>query len=182
MIRINLLPYREREKKEDLTRQIVIIVITLVVFLLVIGSLQLYLSISTSSLDKDIKLQEEELARLTKTIGDIEQYKLNKSTLERKLAIINNLEENRLAPVMMLDELSLLVPVKDVWLDKISERGSEITIDGMARNNIAVAHFMKNLSGANFVKTVDLLATREKEISGMKLQQFVISCVKKKAP
>jgi len=181
MIRINLLPYREREKKEDITRQVVVIAITLVVFLLVIGSFQLYLSISTSGLEKNIKLQEEELARLTKTIGDIEQYKLNKSTLERKLAIINNLEENRLAPVMMLDELSLLVPVKDVWLDKISERGSEITIDGMARNNIAVAHFMKNLSGANSVKTVDLLATREKEISGMKLQQFIISCVKKKA-
>jgi len=181
MIRINLLPYREREKKEDITRQVVVIAITLVVFLLVIGSFQLYLSISTSNLEKNIKLQEEELARLTKTIGDIEQYKLNKSTLERKLAIINNLEENRLAPVMMLDELSLLVPVKDVWLDKISERGSEITIDGMARNNIAVAHFMKNLSGANSVKTVDLLATREKEISGMKLQQFIISCVKKKA-
>ena len=182
MIRINLLPYREREKMEDLTRQIVIIVITFVVFLLVIGSFQLYLSISTSSLEKNIKLQEEELARLTKTIGDIEQYKLNKSTLERKLAIINNLEENRLAPVMMLDELSLLVPVKDVWLDKISEKGSDITLDGMARNNIAVAHFMKNLSGANFVMTVDLSSTREKEISGMKLQQFVISCVKKRIP
>jgi len=167
---------------EDLTRQIIIIVITLVVFLLVIGSFQLYLSIRTSNLEKNVKLQEEEIARLTKTIGDIEQYKLNKATLERKLAIINNLEENRLAPVMMLDELSLLVPVKDVWLDKISERGSEITMDGMARNNIAVAHFMKNLSGANFVTTVDLLSTREKEISGMKLQQFVISCVKKKVP
>ncbi len=108
MIRINLLPYREREKKEDLTRQIVIIVITFVVFLLVIGSFQLYLSISISNLEKNVKLQEEELARLTKTIGDIEQYKLNKATLERKLAIINNLEENRLAPVMMLDELSLV--------------------------------------------------------------------------
>jgi len=182
MIRINLLPYREREKMEDLTRQIIIIVITFVVFLLVIGSFQLYLSISTSNLEKNVKLQEEDLARLTKTIGDIEEYKLNKTTLERKLAIINNLEENRLVPVMMLDELSLLVPVKDVWLDKISERGTEITMDGMARNNIAVAHFMKNLSGANFVKTVDLLSTREKEISGMKLQQFVISCVKKKVP
>jgi hypothetical protein len=52
----------------------------------------------------------------------------------------------------------------------------------MARNNIAVAHFMKNLSGANFVMTVDLSSTREKEISGMKLQQFVISCVKKRIP
>jgi type IV pilus assembly protein PilN len=182
MIRINLLPYREREKKEGLTRQIVVIVSTLVVFLLVIGSFQLYLSISISNLEKNLKIQEEELARLKKIIGDIEQYKSNKAILERKLAIINNLEENRLAPVKMLDELSLLVPVKDVWLDKISERGSEITIEGMARSNIAVAHFMKNLSAANFVKTVDLSSTREKEISGIKLQQFVISCVKKKVP
>ncbi len=182
MIRINLLPYREREKKEDITRQVVILVITLGVFLLVIGSLQLYLSISVSSLEKNIKLQEERLVDLTKTIGDIEQYKLNKSTLERKLAIINNLEENRLAPVMMLDEISLLVPVKDVWLDKISEKGLEVTLEGMARNNIEVAHFMKNLSGAKFVKTVDLLSTREREVSGLKLQQFVISCVKKRIP
>jgi type IV pilus assembly protein PilN len=182
MIRINLLPYREREKKEDLTRQIVIIVITFVVFLLVIGSLQLYLSMSISNLEKNVKLQEEELARLTKIIGDIEEYKLNKAILERKLAIINNLEENRLAPVMMLDELTLVVPVKDVWLDKITEKGSEITMEGIARSNIAVALFMKNLAGANFVKTVDLLSTREKEIAGMKLQQFVISCVKKKVP
>jgi type IV pilus assembly protein PilN len=182
MIRINLLPYREREKKEDLTRQIVIIVITFVVFLLVIGSLQLYLSMSISALEKNVKLQEEELARLTKIIGDIEGYKLSKAILERKLAIISNLEENRLAPVMMLDELTLVVPVKDVWLDKITEKGSDITMEGMARSNIAVALFMKNLAGANFVKTVDLLSTREKEIAGMKLQQFVISCVKKKVP
>ena len=182
MIRINLLPYREREKKEGLTRQIVVIVITLVVFLLVIGSFQLYLSISINTLEKNLKIQEEELVRLKKIIGDIEHYKSNKATLERKLAIINNLEENRLAPVKMLDELSLLVPVKDVWLDKISERGSDITIEGMARSNISVAHFMRNLSAANFVKTVDLLSTREKEISGIKLQQFAISCVKKKVP
>ena len=180
MIRINLLPYREREKKEDLTRQIVIIVITLVVFLLAIGSFQLYLSMSISGLEKNIKLHDEELARLTNTIGDIEKYKLNKVTLERKLAIINNLEENRLAPVFMLDELSTLVPVKDLWLDRISEKGSDISIEGMARNNIAVALFMKNLSGANFVKTVDLVSTREKDVLGLKLQQFFISCVKKR--
>ena len=182
MIRINLLPYREREKKEGLTRQIVIIVTTFVVFLAVIISLQLYLSMSISDLEKNVKLQEEELARLTKIIGDIEGYKLNKAILERKLAIINNLEENRLAPVMMLDELTMVVPVRDVWLDKITEKGSDITMEGMARSNIAVALFMKNLAGANFVKTVDLISTREKEVAGMKLQQFVISCVKKKVP
>ncbi|HUH65729.1 MAG TPA: PilN domain-containing protein [Syntrophales bacterium] len=180
MIRINLLPYREREKKEGLTRQIVIILITFVVFILAVGGFQLYLTLSVSSLGKNIKSQEERLTDLTKTIGDIEKYKINKTVIERKLAIINNLEENRLAPVIMLDELSTLVPVKDVWLEKISEKGSELTIEGIARNNIEVAHFMRNLASANFIKNVDLVSTREREVSGMKLQAFVIACVKKR--
>jgi type IV pilus assembly protein PilN len=165
MIRINLLPYREKEKKEDLTRQIVIIALAFVGFLLIIGSVHLYFFMSIGTLEKNIKIQEDKLAALTKIIGDIEVYKNDKAILEKKLAVINNLEENRLAPVRMLDELTT---------------GTDITIEGMARSNIAVAHFMKNLSGSTFIKSVDLVSTKEKEISGVKLQQFVISCVKKK--
>ena len=180
MIRINLLPYREKEKKEDLTRQIVIIALAFVGFLLIIGSVHLYFFMSIGTLEKNIKIQEDKLAALTKIIGDIEVYKNDKAILEKKLAIINNLEENRLAPVRMLDELTTMVPIKDVWIEKLSEKGTDITIEGMARSNIAVAHFMKNLSGSTFIKSVDLVSTKEKEISGVKLQQFVISCVKKK--
>lgn len=180
MIRINLLPYREKEKKEDLTRQIVIIAITFVVFLIAVGSFQLYLTLSNSNTEKSIKAQEERLAILTKTIGDIEVHKKDKAILEKKLAIINNLEGNRLAPVRMLDEITRTIPAKDVWIEKLSEKGLDITIEGVARNNIAVAHFMKNLATSSFVKSVDLVTTKEKEISGVKLQQFIISCVKKK--
>ena len=180
MIRINLLPYREKEKIEDITRQIMIIGITFVVFLLALGGTQLYLSLSISNLDENIIKQQQELDRLNKIIGDIEVFKKDKALLEKKLAVINTLEENRLAPVRMLDELTTMVPVKDVWLEKLSEKGTVITIEGMARNNIAVAHFMKNLAGSTFIKSVDLVSTKEKEVSGIKLQQFIISCVKKK--
>jgi len=180
MIRINLLPYREKEKIEDITRQIMIIGITFVIFLLAIGGIQLYLSTSISNLEENITKQQQELDRLTKIIGDIEVYKKDKALLEKKLAVINNLEENRLAPVRMLDELTSVVPVKDVSLEKVSEKGDVVTFEGIARNNIAVAHFMKNLAGSTFVKSVDLISTKEKEIAGIKLQQFNVSCVKKK--
>lgn len=180
MIRINLLPYREKEKIEDITRQIMVIGITFVVFILAIGSFHLYLSMSISSLEENITKQQNELERLNKIIRDIDSFKRDKALLEKKIAIINTLEENRLAPVRMLDELTTLVPVKDVWLEKLSEKGTGITIEGMARNNIAVAHFMKNLAGSTFIKSVDLVSTKEKEVSGIKLQQFIISCVKKK--
>ncbi|MCX5843259.1 MAG: PilN domain-containing protein [Deltaproteobacteria bacterium] len=180
MIRINLLPYREKEKIEDITRQIMVIGITFVVFVLSLGSFHLYLSMSISSLEENITKQQNELDRLNKIILDIDTFKRDKALLEKKIAIINTLEENRLAPVRMLDELTSMVPVKDVWLERLSEKGTAITIEGMARNNIAVAHFMKNLAGSTFIKSVDLVSTKEKEISGIKLQQFIISCVKKK--
>jgi type IV pilus assembly protein PilN len=180
MIRINLLPYREKEKIEDITRQIMVIGITFVVFVLALGSFHLYLSMSISSLEENITKQQNELERLNKIIRDIDSFKRDKALLEKKIAIINTLEENRLAPVRMLDELTTMVPVKDVWLEKLSEKGTSITIEGMARNNIAVAHFMKNLAGSTFIKSVDLVSTKEKEVSGIKLQQFIISCVKKK--
>jgi len=180
MIRINLLPYREKEKIEDITRQIMVIGITFVVFVLALGSFHLYLSMSISSLEENITKQQNELDRLNKIIRDIDTFKRDKALLEKKIAIINTLEENRLAPVRMLDELTTMVPVKDVWLEKLSEKGTSITIEGMARNNIAVAHFMKNLAGSTFIKSVDLVSTKEKEVSGIKLQQFIISCVKKK--
>jgi type IV pilus assembly protein PilN len=180
MIRINLLPYREKEKKEDITRQIMVIGITFAVFVLTLGSFHLYLSMSISSLEENITKQQNELDRLNKIIRDIDTFKRDKALLEKKISIINTLEENRLAPVRMLDELTTMVPVKDVWLERLSEKGTSITIEGMARNNIAVAHFMKNLAGSTFIKSVDLVSTKEKEVSGIKLQQFIISCVKKK--
>lgn len=180
MIRINLLPYREKEKKEDLTRQILIIAISFIAFALVIGAYHLYLAMSISDLENSIKLEKAELDRLSKIIVDIETYKRDKMILLKKLDIIDGLERNRLAPVRMLDELTSVVPVKDVWLEKLTEKGLDLTIEGTARNNIAVAHFMKNLAGSTFIQSVDLISTKEKEISGVKLQQFIISCVKKK--
>lgn len=180
MIKINLLPYREKAKVEDLTRQIALIVISFIALILVVGGVQLYVSLTISGLEKDMKQQEGRLAELTKIIGDIERYKKDKEVLERKLAVIDSLEENRLAPVRMLDELSGLVPVKDIWLEKLTEKGSGLSIEGIARNNIAVALFMKNLVGSSFIKSVDLTSTKEKEISGIKLQQFVVSCALKK--
>jgi type IV pilus assembly protein PilN len=110
----------------------------------------------------------------------MERFKRDKKEVEQKLSVIKSLEGNRLMPVQMLDELHLLVPVKDMWLEKLSQTGGDLRIEGMARNNDVVARFMKSLEGASFIQTVDLLGTMEKEVSGVKLQQFTLACVLKK--
>ena len=180
MIRINLLPYREIEKKRKFLRRIILLSGSFVFFLLILVSVYLYIDLSIGDLAKKIREAEVKLVVLNKRVGDTEGFKRDKKVMEQKLSVIKSLEGNRLLPVQMLDELYLLVPVKDMWLEKFSQAGGDLRIEGVARDNDVVARFMKSLEKAGFIQTVDLLGTMEKEVSGVKLQQFALACVLKK--
>ena len=180
MIKINLLPYREAAKKENIKRQITIIAGSFVIVLLALFYIQLSISSSISTLEEKIKEKEARLAMLTKKLGDIEGLKRDMRELEQKLAVITGLEENRLFPVRVLDEFTILVPSRDMWLEKMSGAGLDLRIDGVARNNIIVAKFMKSLELSSIVSAVNLLSTRHVEVSGFPLLQFSLSCVLKK--
>lgn len=183
MIKINLL-YRsveEKEKKTNVARQMVIVVIASAVFALLIASVQIYVVRTISNLESEIKTKEERLVVLKKIIGEIDDIKAEKKILEKKLAVINRLEEDRLYPVRLLDEVNALVPVKDVRLTKVSEQGTQVNIEGVGRDNIAVALFMKNLELSKYVQSVDLISSKQADISGVKVQKFSLSFVKKRS-
>jgi type IV pilus assembly protein PilN len=180
VIRINLLPYREKEKKENLQRQIVIYSGTFVLFLLILVAVYLYVGITVSSLEKSIEEANARLAALDKKVGDIEGFKRDKKELEQKLGVINALEGNRLFPVRMLDELNMLIPAREIWLERLTEAGQELRIEGVAKDNGTVAVFMKSLEKAGFIKSVDLVVSKEKDVAGVKLQQFILTCVMKR--
>lgn len=180
MIKINLLPYREKAKKENLQRQIIIFSGALALFLLIILAVHLYFSMSISGMETKIREADARLVVLNKKVGDIEGFKRDKKELEQKLGVINSLERNRLFPILMLDELNLLVPSKEAWLEKITQKGQELRIEGVARDNGTVARFMKSMEKSGFIQSVELVVSREKELAGVKLQQFILTCVMKK--
>ena len=180
MIKINLLPYREKKKKENLIQQIWIIAGSFIVFILLLVWLQVWIDSSISDLKSQIKESEDSLVELDKKIGNLDQFKNEKKELEQKLGVIATLEENRLAPVKTLDNLALLVPSKDIWLIKITQKGNSINIEGIGRDNVVAAEFMKDIEKFDPIKSVDLVSSKKTEISGITLQQFVFSCILKK--
>lgn len=180
MIKINLLPYREKAKKDTFLRQIFIVVGSFVIFLLLLVWAYIWISSSINDLEVKIKESESLLVDLDKKIGDLEKFKKDKKELEDKLGVIATLEENRLAPVKILDNLALIVPAKDIWLTKITQKGNNISIQGIGRDNIVVADFMKRIEQYEPIKSVDLVSAKKTEISGITLQEFNFSCVLKK--
>jgi type IV pilus assembly protein PilN len=180
MIKINLLPYREQEKKENLARQISIIAGSFIVFILLLIFVQFNLTSSINNLELQVKESEATLVTLDKKIGDLDKFKKDKKELELKLGVIKTLEENRLAPVKTLDDLAMLVPQKSIWLSKLTQNNDKLTIEGVGRDNIAVADFMKTMENFTPIKSVDLVTSKKTEIAGITLQQFNFSCILKK--
>jgi type IV pilus assembly protein PilN len=180
MIKINLLPYHEKAKKDTFRSQVVILAGSLVLYLLLLGLVWTWVNSSVTDLEAKIVESEKIITELDKKIGNLEKFKKDKKEFSEKLAVISTLEENRLVPVKTLDSLAMLVPSKDIWLVKIVQQGDSMKIEGMGRDNIAVADFMKSIEKFDPIKSIELINSKKTDISGITLQQFNFSCVLKK--
>jgi type IV pilus assembly protein PilN len=179
MVKINLLPYHQQKRTDSATRKLILVVSGVAVFLLIIGSVHLYLVMQVGTLEEKLKTEEERLVSLTKIAGEINQVKIDKKTVEKKLQIIKSLEENRLKPVIMLDQITSSVPGGQIWLTSLAGSSEGLKLDGMARDNSAIARFMNNLEKTARFSTVDLLTSKQSIIANTKLQAFTLSCATK---
>ncbi len=183
MIKINLL-YRsvaEKEKKTNIARQLAIVIAATAIVAILIVSVQIFMMRSIANIEGEIKAREARLVSLKKILGEIEDIRAEKQTLERKLAVIRRLEEDRLYPVRLLDEVNTMVLPNDIRLTKVSEQGPQLNIEGVGRDNIAVALFMKNLELSRYIQSVDLVSSKQVTISGVNVNQFSLSCIKKRS-
>jgi type IV pilus assembly protein PilN len=132
--------------------------------------------------DLEAKLADsrQTLKILDAKVGDLEKFKQQKDELELKIGVIGTLEENRLLPVKTLDDLSMLVPQKSIWLVKIVQNYDSLTLEGIGRDNIVAADFMKTIENFAPIQSVDLVSSKKVEIAGITLQQFIFSCKMKK--
>ncbi len=177
MIRINLLPYWERKKEAGFKRQIFFLGGSLGLFVLVILGVFLFFSLTVAGLTKEEEELKKRAELLAKQAGDVEAFKRDKAEVEKKLAVINLLEERRFSAVKFLDELSSLTPVKDVWLDRVRQEANVIQLEGFARDNVAVARLMRNAELTGRFKSVELIISKQTEMEKISVQQFLLRFV-----
>ena len=178
MIRINLLPFREERKKENIRRQISIYVLSvgLLLCLMVLGYLRLHSTVAALEAEKQNKTKE--LARFKDTNKRLAEIKKKISEIKTKLEVIRGLEKNKMGPVRLLDEVAMAVPRDKLWLRSLVEKKGKLTLEGTAMDNETVALFMNNLEAAPHIKRVDLKSTRLRVLKQYKLNlmDFAIDC------
>jgi type IV pilus assembly protein PilN len=178
MIKINLLPVRAAQKKETARQQVSILFLSIVAVLVICLGIYSVTLAKIKTAKDEIKKSEQEIKSLKDKIGEINNIKKFQDEVRRKLGILDQLRRDKTGPATRLAELSDAVPEK-VWLTKYSERGRNISLAGTALNEDLIAEFMRNLEASKDFGNVELLVSEQKDIKGLKVKNFEISCVLK---
>jgi len=102
---------------------------------------------------------------------------------KRRVDVIDGLRSNQTGPVNLLAMLGETVNnTEAVWLSKMDDQGSNVSLEGTALSADAVANLIANLQKTGFFRAVEIKETYQDDtIKDMQAFQFTLSCEKGKS-
>jgi type IV pilus assembly protein PilN len=164
MIRINLLKPEKKEIREEpfgLAPEIKEkrrTPIASLLILLAIGAVAAlyFLQDKAIKTEKDLlNVAQEEKKQFQYVLAAVDKLKEQKSILQRKINLINQLKARQEIAVRTMDELSKNIPGW-VWLTETSYEAQEITIKGRALSNNLIADYVYNLENSPHLSNVKI--------------------------
>jgi type IV pilus assembly protein PilN len=155
MPRINLLPWREQERKVR-RREFAIAAGAAVVAALVfaLGGKLLYSSWIDAQNEKN-NLLRKEIVKLDAEIADIQDLEDRRQRLLARMEIIEKLQRKRPEIVHQFDELVRTVP-DGVYLSSLKQTGNKLEIKGVAQSSTRVSTFMRNIDTSTWMDNPEL--------------------------
>jgi len=179
MIRLNLLPFRAARKKENVRRQVSVIILSLVFAIIVMGYLFVTLSSKITDLTTKIKETKTEVEKYKKINKKIASIKKKLNILKKKQQVIDRLELDRKEPVRLLDAMTKLIVARRMYFKSFSSKGNIVKVSGIALDNQTVADFMSRLQKSKLFRSVKLGPIKDKKVKKANLKTFQITCVKR---
>jgi type IV pilus assembly protein PilN len=150
MPRINLLPWREQERK--VRRREFYIAAGAAVFagiLFMAGGKLVYASWIDSQTEKN-NLLKKEIVKLDSQIADIQDLENRKQRLVARMEIIEKLQRSRPEVVHLFDEMVKTVP-EGIYLTEIKQTNRKLEIKGVAQSSTRVSTFMRNIDASTWM-------------------------------
>ena len=147
MPRINLLPWREQERKIRRREFTVAACGAIVAAAVFVGGGKLVYSSWTDSQTEKNNLLKKEIVKLDAQIADIQDLETRKQRLVARMEIIERLQRKRPEIVHLFDEIVKTVP-DGIYLTAIKQSGNRLEIHGIAQSSTRVSTFMRNIDSS----------------------------------
>ena len=165
MPRINLLPWREGERKErKLAFLVALGVAALAAGVASFAAYLLYGSMIESQEHRNQQLRVE-IKTLDKQIEEINNLEVAKQKFIARMEIIEKLQRSRPEIVHVFDEIVRTLP-EGVYLTGVKQTDKRLKFDGVAQSSTRVSSFMRNLDGSQWLRNPELEVVQTSKASG----------------
>jgi len=173
MPRINLLPWRDSERKRKRQEFILSIgaAIATAALVTLLGRWQMGAAIEHQN-DRN-RIISEEIAELDKQIQEILGLENQKRRLLARMEVIETLQRSRPEIVHIFDEVVRVLP-EGVYLTYVKQSGNRFEIRGVAQSSTRVSAFMRNIDASEWLAdpALQIVETKGRDAGGAEFTLF----------
>lgn len=171
MANINLLPWREAQRRERNRTTLMVCVGMWLAAALVVYMMKAYMDYRIDHQEQRNAYLQSEIDALSKVIKEIEDLKDKRDALLARMEVIQNLQKNRSQIVHVFDDLVNKLP-KGVYYDNIVKNDTRLKIDGKAQSNGRVSALMRSLDASDWFDNATLKVVDVTDQNGALVSDF----------
>ncbi len=173
MPRINLLPWREAERKKR-QRDFGIAMAGSVVAGVAVVMLTMfaYSQMIDNQNNRNQRLTNE-IVELEKSITEIDGLERQKERLLARMEIIEQLQKSRPEIVHLFDELVRQLP-EGVYLTGVKQTGARVEIRGVAQSSTRVSALMRQIDASEWIADPEVERVETKQSGSSRQSEFVV--------
>ena len=164
--RVNLLPWREEQRRKRQRRFLLAICVAVVA-----GALTVYaasFAVRTQLAEQRARnaVLRAEVARLDRRVEEFERLESRSEGLLTRMRAIGELQRARPLAVRLFDELVEMLPA-GVQLLEVRQDGGRIVLDGLAESSSRVAALMRNIEASRWLLAprLELVETASEDLA-----------------
>jgi type IV pilus assembly protein PilN len=155
MPRINLLPWREGQRKERKLKFLVALGVAVVAAMVTTFAAYLMFDSMISAQERRNQQLRREIKTLDKQIEEINTLETDKQKFIARMEIIEKLQRSRPEIVHVFDEIVKTLP-DGVYLTGVKQTGKRLKFDGVAQSSTRVSSFMRNIDQSEWLRNPEL--------------------------
>lgn len=161
MPRINLLPWRDQQRKER--KLAFFVALGGAAFGALVAAFAGYLMFKSmiSSQEQRNERLRSEIKVVDRQIEEINDLETQKQRFIARMQVIEKLQRSRSEVVHLFDEVAKTMP-DGTYLTAFKQEGKKLKFEGVAQSSTRVSTFMRNISGSQWMKDPELEVVESK--------------------
>jgi len=155
MPRINLLPWREEQRKERKLAFLVALGGGTIAAIVAAFAAYLLMGSMVDAQQRRNEMLRVEIKKLDKQIEEINDLEGAKQKYIARMEIIERLQRSRPQIVHLIDEIVRALP-DGVYLTSVKQTDKRLKFEGVAQSSTRVSAFMRNIDGSEWLKNPEL--------------------------